>query len=625
MANGIQPTLAAIVVACGFPWPVIPSERGRATMKTIQRTGLVVGVVLSASLLAGAQPAPVGALAVDERQGDQWGWAVDYETAGAAHGASLRECGPGCSVVLTFARCAAYAADQDAASTAVGWAESYASANEAQQAALGECSSRGGSGCTVRVWGCNGPVVEEGLGFDRAARREIQAGLQAAGFDPGGADGLFGPRTRAAIRGWQASRGAQTTGYLDGAAVEALRRGDASGLAVAEGAAGVEMVFWQSVVNSTNPADFEAYLTQFPNGAFRVLAQNRLSALGAPGGAASASAATGVGGAGSPASNSRVFGTSGAGSRIATGVDSDSRPGEVFRPDQTCTSGGASCWVEISGEPGCYAWNASFRWRINTTATWTGECSGGLAKGEGSLTLGVSEYRERVATGQLVDGKQRGHWVERWVEGVEEGSYVDGARHGHWVHRYTSELSFLDGAVYEGPYVDGAPHGRWVRRYTNGGVAGGLYVDGKPDGYWVEINPAGNFDEGPYVDGRKNGRWVVRYREGRVGEGLYVDGARTGNWVMRYATGTVHEGPYVGYQRTGNWVERYANGGVSGGPYVDGKKHGNWVERFASGQIEEGPYVDGKRHGNWVVRWASGGVNDVQYADGERGVSRRRR
>ena len=39
-----------------------------------------------------------------------------------------------------------------------------------------------------------------------------------------------------------------------------------------------ENLFWQSIVNSTNPADFEAYLEQFPNGVFRLLAQNRLAA-----------------------------------------------------------------------------------------------------------------------------------------------------------------------------------------------------------------------------------------------------------------------------------------------------------------------------------------------------------
>ena len=40
-----------------------------------------------------------------------------------------------------------------------------------------------------------------------------------------------------------------------------------------------ETVFWQSIVTSTNPADFEAYLRQYPNGTFRVLAENRLALL----------------------------------------------------------------------------------------------------------------------------------------------------------------------------------------------------------------------------------------------------------------------------------------------------------------------------------------------------------
>ena len=66
-------------------------------------------------LIAGptAGQSPVGPLAIDERRGDQWGWAVDYETASAAQSAALRECGVGCSVVLTFRRCGTYAADQD--------------------------------------------------------------------------------------------------------------------------------------------------------------------------------------------------------------------------------------------------------------------------------------------------------------------------------------------------------------------------------------------------------------------------------------------------------------------------------------------------------------------------------
>ena len=314
------------------------------------RSCLVLCGVVCMAALSAAQP-PVGALAVDEHQGDQYGWAVDYETASAARSAALGECGAGCSVVLTFARCAAYAADQDANSTAVGWAESYGSAAGARGAALRACGTRGGSGCIVRVWGCNDPVVEEGLGLDRSARREIQEGLEAEGFDPGGADGMFGARTRAAIRGWQSSRGARATGYLDGASAAALRPSGAgtrtfrerpAGVAVAAVPAGQqaastgqpaaataeqETVFWQSIMNSTNPAMFEAYLAQFPSGVFRALAEARLAELrapadNAPGGAVSRRADT----AGSP----------GSGSRPAGGADAPRRPGEVFRDCDEC-------------------------------------------------------------------------------------------------------------------------------------------------------------------------------------------------------------------------------------------------------------------------------------------------
>ena len=66
-------------------------------------------------------------------------------------------------------------------------------------------------------------AAEEALGLSRAARRVIQEGLLAAGFDPGVADGLFGAGTRAALREWQAARGAGATGYLDAAAAAALQ------------------------------------------------------------------------------------------------------------------------------------------------------------------------------------------------------------------------------------------------------------------------------------------------------------------------------------------------------------------------------------------------------------------
>jgi hypothetical protein len=41
----------------------------------------------------------------------------------------------------------------------------------------------------------------------------------------------------------------------------------------------VEIAFWNSIAQSSDPADFQAYLAQFPNGAFVALAKNRLARL----------------------------------------------------------------------------------------------------------------------------------------------------------------------------------------------------------------------------------------------------------------------------------------------------------------------------------------------------------
>ena len=50
----------------------------------------------------------------------------------------------------------------------------------------------------------------------------IQRGLALLGFEVGPLDGIFGRRTRGAIRNWQASGGSPVTGYLDARGAEVL-------------------------------------------------------------------------------------------------------------------------------------------------------------------------------------------------------------------------------------------------------------------------------------------------------------------------------------------------------------------------------------------------------------------
>lgn len=58
-----------------------------------------------------------------------------------------------------------------------------------------------------------------------AERVELQERLTALGFDTGGTDGTIGPRSIAAIRAFQTSRGLSQTGFAEPSLLEALRRG----------------------------------------------------------------------------------------------------------------------------------------------------------------------------------------------------------------------------------------------------------------------------------------------------------------------------------------------------------------------------------------------------------------
>ena len=61
------------------------------------------------------------------------------------------------------------------------------------------------------------------MGLKREGRVLVQRGLKSMGLGVGYADGLFGEKTRGAIREWQEGKGFKVTGYLTGEQAEALR------------------------------------------------------------------------------------------------------------------------------------------------------------------------------------------------------------------------------------------------------------------------------------------------------------------------------------------------------------------------------------------------------------------
>ena len=69
------------------------------------------------------------------------------------------------------------------------------------------------------------PVAgEAALRLTRAQRVEIQRQLSALGFDTGVADGLWGAKTRTAIKSWQRANRQTQTGYVTAAQVKLIRQ-----------------------------------------------------------------------------------------------------------------------------------------------------------------------------------------------------------------------------------------------------------------------------------------------------------------------------------------------------------------------------------------------------------------
>ena len=158
--------------------------------------------------------------------------------------------------------------------------------------------------------------------------------------------------------------------------------------------------------------------------------------------------------------------------------EEDCRP-----PSFTATGGlsctgqwsGTECWMELSNAPGCYVWNGTLL--PEQTVTWTGECAGDLAQGQGTLKWVWDRGRGQETaeeTGYLQAGKKRhGQWIRRYGNGtVHEGLYAEGKRHGRWV------LRRADGTVLEGPYVEGKRHGQWIIRDKSGNRRVVIYKNG---------------------------------------------------------------------------------------------------------------------------------------------------
>lgn len=174
-----------------------------------------------------------GSLAIDENNGNRYGWAIDYEMQSEADARALRECAQGCRTVLRFVGgCGAYVVERGNG-TLYGWGTAP-TRGAAETRAREEARIRGGRDLILRVWGCMAPRPDgstDKLAQELAASRARRAREQAA------ADSTDRDRIQRDLAAAKARRVADAAdqsrrGLLRGRVTDALSRSGIAGASV---------------------------------------------------------------------------------------------------------------------------------------------------------------------------------------------------------------------------------------------------------------------------------------------------------------------------------------------------------------------------------------------------------
>ena len=221
----------------------------------------------------------------------------------------------------------------------------------------------------------------------REVRVLVQKGLAALGFDAGPADGLFGPRTRAAIWDWQKAKGLDASGYVTQEEAEALAAVGAEARERAER----ESVSSRPGATRERPATARAEPAATRKPAGKVLNLPRCSDI----------------------SDGLKPMRDAARARRKSGESKKA----AFRQYWEAIEAAGTCWVSVENHQDCDIW---FRF-AGTDATlshyWSGKCEHNTAHGKGTLRIAFRKHVLVTMTGEMVRGKRIGTWVYKRRDG----------------------------------------------------------------------------------------------------------------------------------------------------------------------------------------------------------------
>lgn len=125
----------------------------------------LIMLLLSSTAMQGqnSEKGDYASLAIDRKDGELYGWAINYNSQSAADERALGECeknGGDCHVVLRFkGGCGVYVVERGNGSL-YGWGTAN-TRTEAENRAMEEARARGGNDLVVRVWGCNDGSLQD--------------------------------------------------------------------------------------------------------------------------------------------------------------------------------------------------------------------------------------------------------------------------------------------------------------------------------------------------------------------------------------------------------------------------------------------------------------------------------
>ena len=378
-------------------------------------------------------------------------------------------------------------------------------------------------------------AVEAAIGLKRSERRRIQIALGAIGFDTGGRDGLFGPRTRAAIARWQTSLGKAKTGYLD-------TKGAMKLLEVAPDTSGGVWAMVKGDCKLWNPSPQPG---------------EKVSWKGA-------------------CKDGKASGKGRAVWKTARGEET--YEGE-YRAGRKHGKGNAE-WIDGRRYEG--QWRNGKRhgqgWEMYADrAHYDGNWKDGRKHGQGARILADGTRYE----GEWRNGRMPDRGVITYTNGnVYEGEWQDGKPHGR------GKFTRARGGSYEGEYRLGKKHGHGVDIYDNGHRYEGEWRNDKRHGRGTYTWPNGNRYEGEFADSKITGRGIEYYASGNRYEGEWRDSKRHGRGIFTLASGTRYEGVWVEDKIHGPGVyfdksgRRVASGNATGGCF--GRRGGWWFFSGAS-------------------------------------------